>query len=130
MHIGEKIKQYRESKGWTLSRLAQESGVSKPYLSQIENTPNKKISAELLYSISNALDVTMADLMGKSTVRSEENAVPAVPESLRSFAEKAMLNEETVNMLANIKYRGKQPSEERDWEYIYHTIKLAVERKE
>ncbi len=124
MYIGKYVKEFRLHKGWTLAKLSSESGVSKPYLSQIENTPNKQISAEKLYQIANALEVTMSQLMGKEIVL---NRQADVQPSLLAFAEKAELHDDHIQMLANIKYRGKQPSSEEEWEKLYLAIKTSIE---
>ncbi|MGG4491472.1 helix-turn-helix domain-containing protein [Metabacillus idriensis] len=124
MNIGKYVKEFRVKKGWTLAKLSSESGVSKPYLSQIENTPNKQISAEKLYQLAIALDVTMGQLMGKEVILNRQADVPA---SLLAFAEKNGLYEEQIQMLANIKYRGKQPTAEDEWEKIFLAIKTSIE---
>lgn len=125
LNIGKNIKEYRLKKGWTLAKLSSASGVSKPYLSQIENTPDKQISAEKLYQIAQALEVTMGQLMGKEVVLKQHAEVPS---SLLAFAEKNGLQEEQIQMLANIKYRGQQPSSEKEWETIYLAIKSSIQR--
>lgn len=124
MNIGGKIKEIREKKGWTVTQLAESSDVSKAYISQLENTPDKKVSADILFKIANALGTTMAVLMGKEVPVSK---VGEIPTELKSFAEKNHLSQEEVEMLAGIKYRGRQPQTEKDWAYIYNTIKMATQ---
>ncbi|TDL78807.1 XRE family transcriptional regulator [Peribacillus frigoritolerans] len=124
LNIGKYVKEFRLKKGWTLAKLSSESGVSKPYLSQIENTPNKQISAEKLYQLAIALEVTMGQLMGKEVALNRQEDVPAI---LLAFAEKNGLHDEQIQMLANIKYRGKQPSTEDEWEKIFLAIKTSIE---
>ncbi|PLR67236.1 hypothetical protein CYJ36_14810 [Bacillus sp. UMB0893] len=127
LNIGKYVKEFRLQKGWTLAKLSSESGVSKPYLSQIENTPNKQVSAEKLYQIAISLEVTMGQLMGKEVVLKREADIPP---SLLSFAEKINLYDDQIQMLANIKYRGKQPSSEEEWEKLYLAIKTTIESEE
>lgn len=61
MNLGEKIKKIRELKGITQKDLAEKSNISRGYLISIEK--GKKPSIEVLYSISNALNVTLNALL-------------------------------------------------------------------
>jgi DNA-binding XRE family transcriptional regulator len=124
MNIGGKIKEIREKKGWTVTQLAEASDVSKAYISQLENSPDKKVSADILFKIANALGTTMGVLMGKEVPVSKAGDIPL---ELRQFAEKNNLTQEEIEMLAGIKYRGKQPQTEKDWGFVYNTIKLATQ---
>jgi XRE family transcriptional regulator, master regulator for biofilm formation len=124
MKIGDKIKELREKKGWTVTQLAETSEVSKAYISQLENIPDKKVSADILFKIATALGTTMGVLMGKEVPISKS---ADIPRGLRMFAENNNLTQEEVEMLAGIKYRGKQPQTEKDWGFVYNTIKLATQ---
>ncbi|MFL2137837.1 helix-turn-helix domain-containing protein [Desemzia sp. FAM 23991] len=53
--LGEKIKKYRKIKGWSGNQLAQKSGVSQTFISQVERGKKKNPQPEILYKISNAL---------------------------------------------------------------------------
>ena len=47
MDLSEKIKQLREKKEISLSKLAETAGISKAYLSQLENNVSKQPSGEV-----------------------------------------------------------------------------------
>ncbi|MCY9128792.1 transcriptional regulator SinR, partial [Bacillus spizizenii] len=46
--IGQRIKQYRKEKGYSLSELAEKAGVAKSYLSSIERNLQTNPSIQLL----------------------------------------------------------------------------------
>ncbi|MEE9985531.1 helix-turn-helix transcriptional regulator [Agrobacterium pusense] len=56
--LGEKLKQLRRQKKYSLDELAKQSGASKSYLWELENRPDRKPSAEKLIDIARVLDVT------------------------------------------------------------------------
>jgi len=60
MDIGGRIKRFRESMGWTKTRLAQMSGVSQSFISDIESG-KKTPTVEVLGRICDALGITLAD---------------------------------------------------------------------
>lgn len=51
MEIGKEIKRLRKEKGLTSRELAEMSGVSQPYISQLETGRNNKPSIEILEKI-------------------------------------------------------------------------------
>jgi putative transcriptional regulator len=53
----ERMKSYRKAKGLTIAELAKRVGISKPYLSMIENG-TRKLSYDMAVMISNNLDRT------------------------------------------------------------------------
>ncbi|MGK5086838.1 helix-turn-helix transcriptional regulator [Bdellovibrionota bacterium FG-2] len=59
--LGKRISQIRRRKALTSERLAYENGISKGYLSDIENG-NRLPSLKLLEKIANALGVRLRDL--------------------------------------------------------------------
>ena len=65
MNLSQKIRQLREEKELSLNKLAEIAGISKAYLSQLENNVSKQPSAEILFKIATALGTTIADLLEK-----------------------------------------------------------------
>jgi len=66
INIGEFIKTLRKQKGLSARKLAEKSGVSQPYISQLETGKNNKPSPDVLQKLSNTLDVPYEDLMIKA----------------------------------------------------------------
>ncbi|SUU92191.1 HTH-type transcriptional regulator sinR [Anaerococcus octavius] len=71
--ISENIAFYRRKKGLTQKDLAEKTGLSRSFISQIENATNNA-SDDSLYKISNVLDVSVSELKGndKSFVKNED----------------------------------------------------------
>lgn len=64
-HVGNRIRQFREAKGWTLDQLAKSSGLAAGYLGQIErgkDTPSLKTLSRL----ADSLGVSMVEFLPKS----------------------------------------------------------------
>jgi len=62
--IGGNVRRLREARGISLSALARMAGVSKAYLSQMENDPPKRPSVEIVYQLAQALGVRLTELIG------------------------------------------------------------------
>lgn len=77
--LGERLRRLRQDKGWTMERLADEAGVSKSYIWELENRPAQRPSADKLNGIAKALGVAVQDLLG------EAPPVAAEPEDVRFF---------------------------------------------
>jgi transcriptional regulator with XRE-family HTH domain len=63
MELGRFIKEIRKDKNLTLREVAQRSGVSHPYLSQLENGRNDKPSPDILNKLANGLEIPNGTLM-------------------------------------------------------------------
>lgn len=122
--LGSRLRSIREEQGLSMSEVARRAGISKAYLSQLENGDSQHPSYEVLGRLATALAKTVPDLVGKSSVW-EPLEVDA-PASLRAFAQQARLPAVDVSMLAKIHFRGKRPSNAEDWAHIYETIKRTI----
>ena len=122
--LGDRIRRYREDKGFSLSELAKRADVSKGYVWSLENeADHNRPSAQTLYAIAKALGVTMSDLLGeKLIVEPDWN----VPPSLRDFADEIGLLQADVQMLASIKFRGEKPKTRDRWRHIYEAIRMSA----
>lgn len=136
MNLSQKIKQLRKKKGFSLSKLAETAGISKAYMSQLENSVSKQPSAEILFKIASALGTTIADLLDKPVrVQSSdffkpgENTIPyGLQELIDNRGEALDIREEDVSMLMNIRYRGNQPKTVDEWEHLLQTIRIVVRK--
>src|ERR1700730_13534107 len=125
MALAERIKLRREQKGISAAELARAAGISKGYMSEIENADSTKPvrpSADVLYRVATALGTSVADLLEKDVRPAPREISP----SLRAFAEKNQLPEEDVQMLADIRFRGAQPVDEWDWGFLYGAIQRSI----
>lgn len=64
MPVGGRIRALRTARGLTLAQLSQASGVSKPYLSQLENGRASNPSVGMLVGLADALSVSLDELAG------------------------------------------------------------------
>jgi transcriptional regulator with XRE-family HTH domain len=122
--VGEQIRREREKAGLSIARLAADAGLSKAYLVKVENGATNP-SLGVLGQIADALQVTIADLVGGPTVRFDVEDVE-VPSSLRAFADEAKLTSAELRTLASIRWRrGEEPRTPERWRYIFHSLRLS-----
>lgn len=81
--LGEFIRQQRERANLSLRRLAEKAGISNPYLSQIERGIRKP-SAEILKSLSRALEISANSLYKKAGWLDEELPPASVFEAIEA----------------------------------------------
>ncbi len=120
--LGERLRLRREEKGLLAADLARRTGISKGYLSDLESGRAPRPSADVLYRLATELGITIADLLGKEVRPAARDAPPA----LREFADEAGIPEEDVEMLAQIRFRGEQPTTADDWRFLYESIKRSI----
>ncbi len=120
--IGKRIRKFREDKDTTAAQLAKDAGISRSYLSELENgTGNhRRPSANVLYALGKALGVSMSDLLGQPLIV-ESTSKPS--SSLLRFAEEDGLAQADIEMLASIKFRGEAPRSSDRWRFIYQAIR-------
>ncbi len=120
--IGKRIRKFREDKDTTAAQLAKDAGISRSYLSELENgTGNhRRPSANVLYALGKALGVSMSDLLGRPLIV-ESTSKPS--SSLLRFAEEDGLAQADIEMLASIKFRGEAPRSSDRWRFIYQAIR-------
>tara|TARA_X000001388_G_C2213457_1_gene116109 strand:+ start:722 stop:1084 length:363 start_codon:yes stop_codon:yes gene_type:complete len=76
--LGNKIKQLRQEKGYTLDKLAELSGSSKSYIWELENKTPPRPSAEKLSKIASQLGVTLEYLISEDNAITKESAEDAL----------------------------------------------------
>lgn len=64
--VGERLRELRQEKGYSISELAELAGVSKSYLSYIERDVQKNPSLQFLKKIALTLEIEVEDLLGSS----------------------------------------------------------------
>jgi transcriptional regulator with XRE-family HTH domain len=72
--LGDKIRQLRQKKGYTLEKLAEITKSSKSYIWELENKNPPRPSAEKVGAIAKALGVTVDYLIGADTPKELETA--------------------------------------------------------
>ncbi len=124
MSFSTRIRQLRREQRITLTALADKAGISRGYLSEIENERATDPSAAVVRSIAEALGTSIAVLMEEDPTI----VAPEIPESLRCAQEKFGIPERDLPSLAAVKFRNYQPVTPEDWQYLYESIKRSMPR--
>ena len=101
------------------------TGLSKSYLVRLETDPTSNPSLEVLRRVADALDITVADLVGAPKLEfAIEDA--DVPPTLHAFADDARLTKRELDMLASIRWRkGEEPRTRERWRYILDSLRAS-----
>ena len=131
--LGENIRFARNGMGWGLSDLANKSGVSKSYISDLENGVAGRPNIQYVYSIARALDTTLDRLIygAVSTEETPKNNVEVssdLPPGLAALKEEMSLSDEDVERLASIHFRGNRPKDKQGWRYLLETLNMLGQR--
>lgn len=127
---GERIKQIREKKGLTQDQLAEAAGISKGFLSDVENN-NKNISSQYLLRIANTLGASVDYLLQGAAREAAEKEPVVIPPELSDAAEELKLGyAETLELLdayKSVVARRSSKSQRQfsvdDWKSLYKAIK-------
>lgn len=124
MSFSSRIRQLRRERKMTLTALAEQAGISRGYLSELEHERATDPSAAVLKSIAEALGTTVSALMAETPVAEASD----VPDSLRQAQKKFHIPEEDIPALAAVKFRNYQPVTPEDWSFLYESIKRSMPR--
>jgi len=129
--VGRKVRALRLEKNISLPELAERAGVSKGFLSQLENDEESNPSLDTLNKVAKALNVTLAALIEKASVKSKrvipEEISPALKEFIRErHASNQPVDEDILQALYAVQHR-KQSKD--DWAWLYESIKRGLEKK-
>lgn len=127
---GERIKQIREKKGLTQDQLAEAAGISKGFLSDVENN-NKNISSQSLLRLANALGASVDYLLQGAARETAEKKPVVIPPELSEAAEQLKLSyAETLELLdayKSVVARRSSKSQRQfsleDWKNLHKAIK-------
>jgi transcriptional regulator with XRE-family HTH domain len=130
--VGERIKARREELGWKQDDLATNAGISKSFLSDIENG-KRNVGADKLLDIARALSLSLDYLMtGKNAEKGKQSHKEVqVPKALAEFAADAGLSfrqaiallEMQNQIIAHRSSTKKGDLEKIDWQKFYEAVK-------
>jgi len=131
--VGERIKKRRIELGWTQDQLGQKAGISKSFLSDLENG-KRSVSADNLLDIARVLNLSLDYLMTGDEKESLALQVQ-IPSSLASFAAKAGLSFSLAltlldmhnQIVAHRSATKKDGLEKVDWQKFYEAVKEFLE---
>src|SRR5437899_9191287 len=101
--LGENIRYLRQGQNLSLADLAAKSGVSKTYISDLENGLGGRPNVQYLYKIATSLETTIDTLINLSLKPSQRKVVnPAVskeplPPGLEEFAKQERLEPQQID---------------------------------
>jgi XRE family transcriptional regulator of biofilm formation len=87
--VGERLRELRMAKGYSISELAELAGVSKSYLSYIERDVQKNPSLQFLRKIATTLETEVEDLLGTPSEMKAKNLI--VDDEWNKLLNKAIL---------------------------------------
>ena len=128
---GDRIKAARERRNWTQEQLAEAAGISKGFLSDIEND-KRNISSESALKIADALGISLDFLLRGETGERERQRRPVrIPAELSQFAEEMELSyratltllEAHQAVIARRSARLVHPPSVEEWRKFYNAIK-------
>lgn len=130
--LGERVRFLRQGKGWSQAKLAEESGVPKAYISDLENGEAGKPNIQYAYSIAVALGVTLDDLLNETAPssqkpRSRKKDEP-LPPGLAELQQDLELSDADVDMLAQLNFRGHRPRDKEGWRFLWDALKMVTQR--
>lgn len=130
--LGAKIRFYRQGKGWSLADLAEKSGISKAYISDLENGAAGKPNIQYVFSIAVALDVTLNDLLKDATTKEQRakrrRSPEELPPGLAELQGELQLSDDDIETLAQVNFRGNRPKDLEGWRFVLQAIRMAGER--
>jgi transcriptional regulator with XRE-family HTH domain len=132
--LGHAIRFRRQGKEWGLAELAMRAGVSKAYISDLENGVAGKPNIQYVYSIARALDVTLDELLNHATEDAPKasrasTGTPELPPGLAELQRDLSLSHADVEMLASVNFRGHRPRDKEGWRYLLETLRMLSRRK-
>lgn len=131
IQLGQQIRFLRQGKGWSLSDLATASGVSKAYISDLENAAAGKPNIQYVYSIGVALEVTVDQLLEEATpvARQRRRTGEDLPPGLAELQAELKLSDDEVSNLAQVNFRGNRPKDIEGWRFLLEALKMLGQRK-
>jgi transcriptional regulator with XRE-family HTH domain len=133
--IGTRVKYLREARNWTQERLAQEAGLSKSFISEMEND-RRNPSAEKLLEIATVLGASLDFIMKGEGATPEGQPSPVmIPRELADAAEEqrwpyghvvAVLSA-WLSLVARRHAEGKPQMTKRGWIEFYEKVRGHLE---
>jgi transcriptional regulator with XRE-family HTH domain len=129
--VGDRIRQRRNELGWTQDVLAEKAGISKSFLSDLENA-KRSVGADTLLDIGRVLGLSLDYLMtGEQTDAETEKTEVQIPSALATFAAKAGLTfrqaltllEMQQQIVAHRSATKKGGLDKVDWQKFYEAVK-------
>jgi transcriptional regulator with XRE-family HTH domain len=128
--VGEIIRNRRTELEWTQEVLAQKAGISKSFLSDLENG-KRNVGADTLYDIARVLSLSLDYLMTGKEGQTKSSSEVQIPAALASFAARAGISfrqaltllEMQQQIVAHRSSTKKDKLDKVDWQKFYEAVK-------
>lgn len=132
MTIGQRVREKRREKKMTLKLLAEATGLTLTYLSDVERDrtqPSLKTLGRVAegFGVSTTDLIAGVDLLGNET---EEALPPGLRELRDDPAWSGQINDDWLHTLVKLDYRGKRPQTKQDWRDIFLSLRRVIEPDE
>jgi transcriptional regulator with XRE-family HTH domain len=130
MRVGTRIKDRRTELDWTQDDLARKAGISKGFLSDLENG-KRSVGADTLYGIARALGLSLDFLMKGSGEKEDASLDIQIPSRLvevaklenLSFTKTLTLLDMRLQIIAHRSASKSESLEDFDWRGFYNSVK-------
>jgi transcriptional regulator with XRE-family HTH domain len=128
--VGGRIREIREKRGMTQDQLADAIGISKGFLSEVENN-KRNVSSQILLRIAKALGASVDYLLQGRSQKSLKGFPVVIPPELSkaaedlnlSFSQALELLDAHNSIIARRSNKQKHPFTVEDWKNLYKAIK-------
>ena len=133
-HVGGRIKTLRLERQLTLDEVASKSGLSKGLLSKLENAVEPNPSLSTLYKVSEALGVTLSDLLDSGRIRAKRWLPDSPPDWIAPLVKLLKErgedpDEDILQALYVLQARKSSAPKDTDaWLYMYKSLELNLNR--
>jgi len=133
--IGARVRYLREAQGWTQDRLAQEAGVSKSFVSEMEHD-RRNPSAEKLLEIASVLGASLDFIMKGAGATEEGPPTPVtIPRELAEAAEEkgwpyrhvVAVRDAWSSLVAKRNPQGRPQMTKKSWIEFYEKVRNHLE---
>jgi transcriptional regulator with XRE-family HTH domain len=133
--IGPRVRYLREARGWTQERLAQEAGVSKSFISEMEHD-RRNPSAEKLLEIASVLGASLDFIMkGEGTTEEGPPTPVTIPRELAEAAEEkswpyrhvVAVRDAWSSLVAKRNAEGRPQMTKKAWIEFYEKVRNHLE---
>lgn len=125
MTVGQRVREKRSERKLTLKQMAEKTGLSLTYLSDVERDRTRP-SVKTLMRIAEAFGITTTDLLHGVEALGDFTE-EAIPEGLRELRDDPywakQIDEEWERTLLRVDYRGKRPRSKDEWIQVFVTLR-------
>lgn len=124
MKLGERLRELRQLRGFTLLQLSQQTELSVSYLSDLERSRTNP-SIDTLERIAGTYHILLGQLMAGVDgwqVSPQQTLAPG----LQELVDKGTIDLATAQDLSRVELRGKRPQDATEWLELYYHLRTLM----